>query len=162
VIGHGAPLEPNQELRRRADNLMVDKIEIEHVWRRVDRPQCTINTKWVHVARDIDALRQNDLEDVSGGNVLTRRLNHLQVPLPRRVWELSLFGRTVREFAADRHCRLLGAQAGDQLVDFGFGSVVGFVEDTIFLQRDMGYGLDCPRQVIEHQQCVSQHPDAVW
>src|SRR5215208_5256135 len=146
----------NQKLRRRPDDLMIDEIEIEHVRRRVYRAQGTINAKWVHVARYVDALRQNDLEDIPSGNVLTSRLNHFQVPLPRRVRDLPVFGRSVRKLATDRHLWLLAAQARDQLVNSGFGSVVGFVGETIVVKRDMGYRLDCPRQVIEDQQRIGE------
>ena len=161
VIGHGATFQTNQELRRRPDDLVVDEIEIEHVRRWVDRAQGTIDRERVDVARDVDALRENDLEDIPGRNVLPRRLDHLQISLSGGVRDLPLFGGAVRELAADRHGRLFGAEAGDQLVDPGFGSLVGLVEGNIVVQRDMGYGLDRPRQVIEHQQRVGKHPDAV-
>ena len=52
---------------------------------------------------DIDPLRQHDLEDVPGRNVLARGLDHLQVALSGRVRDLPLLGGTVRKFAADRH-----------------------------------------------------------
>ena len=67
----------------------------------------------------------------------------------------------MRELAADRHSRLFRAEAGDELVDPCFGSLICLREGQLVVQGDMGDGLDCPRQVIEHQKRVDQHPDAV-
>jgi hypothetical protein len=67
----------------------------------------------------------------------------------------------LRNLAANRHGHLPGAKAGNQGVDPGFGPVVGRGEVNVLIQGDMGYRLDCPRQVIEHEQRVGEHPGAV-
>ena len=110
---------------------MVDKIQIEHVRRWIDRAQCTVNRERVDIGGHVDALGEDDLEDIPGRNVLTRRLHHLQISLSRGVRDLPLLGGAVRELAADRHSRLFSAEACDELVDPGFRSFIGTPRGTI-------------------------------
>ena len=56
VIGHGATLQSNEELRRGPYDLVVDEIQIEHVRRWIDRPQGTVDRERVDIGGDVDAL----------------------------------------------------------------------------------------------------------
>src|SRR5215211_3683055 len=105
----------------------------------------------MNVAGDVNSLREDDLEDVSGRDVLPRRLHHLQISFPRGVRRLTLFSGLLRELTTNRHGWLLGAKARDEFVNPAFGTVVRLAQAKIVVERDMGHSLDRSRQVIEHQ-----------
>ena len=67
---HVAPDLPSQHLRARPDDFPVAKLEVVHVGRRVDPPQRLVEPKERALERNLESLRQNYLEDISGFNVV--------------------------------------------------------------------------------------------
>ena len=70
------PFDAHQHLGRRADDRPAADAEEVHVRRRVDVPQRAIDRERVGVERRLEPLRQHDLVDVAGGDVLLRRADH--------------------------------------------------------------------------------------
>src|SRR5439155_219735 len=67
---HVAPDLPSQHLRARPDDFPIAKLEVVHVGRRVDPPQRLVEPKERALERNLESLRQNYLEDISGFNVV--------------------------------------------------------------------------------------------
>ena len=120
---HLAALDAHQHLRRRADDRAVADAQEIHVGRRVDVPQRAVDREGVGVDGRLEALRQHDLVDVAGGDVLLRRPHHL----------LELLARDVRrhlERAARRRRRLRqrALQLALDELDLGAGELVERLE----------------------------------
>ena len=71
-----APVEQlHHRLRRRAHQRGLGVAHEVHVGRRVDLPQHAVHVERVEVPFEVEALRDDDLEDVAGENVLARRFD---------------------------------------------------------------------------------------
>ena len=71
-----APVEQlHHRLGRRADERRLGVAHEVHVRRRVDLAQHAVHVERVVVAVEVEALREHDLEDVAGEDVLARRLD---------------------------------------------------------------------------------------
>src|SRR5205085_1140405 len=64
------PMTTNEHLRRRTHDGLITHSQKEHVWRRIDRAQRSINLKWIAVELCRESLRQYHLVTVAGGDVL--------------------------------------------------------------------------------------------
>ena len=78
------PFDAHQHLRRRADDRHAAHPDEIHVGRRIDVPQRAVDGERIGVDVGLEALRQHDLVDVAGGDVLLRRA-HLLLELLARV-----------------------------------------------------------------------------
>ena len=61
----GVALQPHQDLRRSTHDMEIAHVEIEHVWRRIERPKRAIQRQRRGGIRVADALRQHHLHDVA-------------------------------------------------------------------------------------------------
>ena len=73
---HHAVAHPDQDFRARADDLKPAKVEIAEKWRRIDPSQRAIQGESGQGERREKALRQDDLEDIAGANVILRPIDH--------------------------------------------------------------------------------------
>ena len=81
-----APVEQlHHRLRRRAHQGGFGMAHEVHVGRRVDLAQHAVHVERIEVAVEVEALREDDLEDVAGEDVLTRHLDG-GVVHARRPW----------------------------------------------------------------------------
>ncbi len=71
--------QAHQDFGARADDLEVAEIEIAQERRRIDPPQRPVKRERRQRERRLEALRQHDLEDVAGADVLLRLVDHLQI-----------------------------------------------------------------------------------
>ena len=60
----------NQHLRRRADYSLVAESQEEHVWRRIDRTQSTIDLQRIAIELCGETLRQHHLVTVARSNMI--------------------------------------------------------------------------------------------
>ncbi len=77
--GDGALAHPDQDLRARSRYGETAEIEEVEKGRRIDPAERTVERKGRQLERRLEALRQHDLEDVAGGDVLLGRMDHALV-----------------------------------------------------------------------------------
>ena len=73
---HLAVLDPRHHLGRRADQRLLAELQVEHVRRWVDRAERAIDVEGRGPERRLEALREHDLDDVAGSDVLLGALDH--------------------------------------------------------------------------------------
>ena len=83
--GHLAVAHAHQDLRARADEREVAEVEMEQERRRVEAAQRAVERERRQRERRREALRQHDLEDVAGADVLLRPLDHGEILARARV-----------------------------------------------------------------------------
>src|SRR5690606_21465669 len=107
-----------------------------HVRRRVQEPQAAIDLERIEVRSAAEARGQDDLVDVSRGDIPLRFLDGVDVPVARQA------RARVRESARPRRCVDAAAQRGDDLGAKPLPLVVAArMEER-----------DSPRQVIENEE----------
>ncbi len=83
--GHLAVLDPDQDLRARAGDGEVAEVEIVEVGRGIHPAERPVEGEGRQGERRLEALRQHDLEDVAGADVVLRPRHHVEVALRGRV-----------------------------------------------------------------------------
>ena len=141
---------------------MIQEVQVEHVGGWIDRPQRPVNREGVDGRFDIHPLREDDLEDVPGLDVLPRGVHHQHVAITVRIGDLPPLGRNVWRFASPRHWRLRPADALNQRVDARFRQQVGLLQRGLPVQDHMGHHLDGAGKMVEDQEGIGQHPHAIW
>ena len=154
MVGDHPVFDSHQQLRRRADDLVVIEIEIEHVRRRIHRPQRPVDRERMHRCVDIDSLREHDLEDVAGRDVLPRRFDELVVSLDGGIRLHALVERGRDRIGTSRHLPQRRPQPADHLLDALFGLRIGFRDRPIVCQIEMTDDLDSPLEVVEHDHAI--------
>src|SRR6266576_639426 len=72
---HRVAIQPDMHLRRTTDERKIGaEVETKHVRRRIDETKAAIEIEWFAVERRLESLRQNDLEDITCGDVFLRSL----------------------------------------------------------------------------------------
>src|SRR5215218_4573655 len=74
--GDLAVAHPHQDFRAGADDLKVGEVEIAQEGRRVDPPQRSVERERWQREGSFEALRENDLKNVAGANILLGARNH--------------------------------------------------------------------------------------
>ena len=128
-------VELHQRLWRRAHNLQIVEIEVEHIGGRVDQPHRPVDLEWRHVALAAEQDRQNDLVDVASRNVFLARVDALA--------EFRLAQRALRRARCDLG-RRPGHGSAQAIADFAAQALALVLRPVV----KQGYP---PCQVIEHQ-----------
>ena len=145
--------DPDQHLRRRTDDGAIAHADEEHVRRRVDVPQRAIHGEGVDADLGFEPLRQHDLVDVAGGDVLLGLLDDRFVGLLRDGSTTSFSGVSAgRPLQRQRPFEFALEE-----VDLGAGKLVERLQ--VFVAGDAGIGdqQDAVLHVIEGQHRVEQH-----
>ncbi len=74
-------LELDQSLRRSPRHLHIRSCKIEHVRRRIQRPQHAVAIQKTPLIAALQTVRKHDLKDVAFLNMVLRRAHHLAVAL---------------------------------------------------------------------------------
>jgi len=149
---HVAPFLAHQDLGRGAHHLEVAELVVEHVRRRVDRAQRPVERDRRCRERTRHALRDHDLHDVAGRDVLLRARHR---GLERRLAELA------RGFGPG-HRGLVGngdrdPQLPAQFVEPRDAARVGVRRLRIHVDDER----DAARQVVDDREFLGQHQEEV-
>jgi len=120
---HLAVDHADHDLRRAADQGHAGSAHVEHEGAGIDDPQRPVDLERVHADGHLQALAEDDLEDVAGADVLDALLDGRLELLAR---EVRLAGEIGRAFQGDVH-RLQVAGVRGQLVDQGVDAAAGVV-----------------------------------
>ena len=149
--------DAHQHLRRRADDRHAAHADEIHVRRRVHVPQRAVDRERIGGDVRLEPLRQHDLVDVAGRDVLLRRPHLLLEPLARDVRpHVERRGRP-----APVRCERLRSSSALEELDLRARELVQRLEVVVRRDARVGDDQDPVLHVIEGQHRVEQHEPGI-
>jgi len=160
AIGHGLGLD--HHLGTRANQVPASEVEEGHVRRGVDHPQAPVELKRLPLDRRLEALADDQLEDIPSGDVfLGREHGRFKFIAAAVAGGGEIHRRVIPPIQGGHpsgqglmHALLQRVQASDRGVVGGGG--IGLI-----LEIDVGHRRELALDLIEGQEAVGEHPAAV-